>query len=152
MADFTDLMRRKQRLTDEIERREQAYGRLESDGRQADADLARFVSELQFMEHHRQILASSVDSLELELGQIQSQYGESASALTQLTDEFETLLEIERSSLQECIDQTVGCPGCGCPADGLTWTWVEFFNTARVSGWRAVCPACRADVEFFEVE
>ena len=53
MADFADMMRHKLRLGHEIEQRIQAHGRLEHEGRVAEADLARLVFELQTMEHQQ---------------------------------------------------------------------------------------------------
>ena len=152
MAEFADMMRRKLQLGHEIEQRIQAHGRLEHDGRQAEADLARLVSELQTMDHHRQRLEPRVESLRAELLQIQGEYTEGASVLTSLTAEHQALAAAERDSLQKCVAQTEECPGCGRPAEQLMWTWVEFFDAARVSGWRAVCPDCREDVAFFSVE
>jgi len=152
VAEFADMMRRKLRLGHEIEQRIQAHGRLEHDGWRAEADLARLVSELQVMDHHRQRLESRAESLRAELLQIQGEYTEGASVLTALTAEHQALAAAERDSLQECVDQTEDCPGCGRPAEQLTWTWVELFGAGRVSGWRAVCPDCREDVAFFSVE
>ncbi len=149
---LADLMRRKLRLGHEIEQRLQAHSRLEHDGRRTEADLARLVSDLQVMDHHRQRLEARAESLRAELQQIQGEYAEGASALSALTAEHQSLAESERRSLQDCIGQTEDCPGCGRTANQLTWTWVEFFEAGRVSGWRAVCPDCREDVAFFSVE
>ena len=152
MAEFADMMRHKLRLGHEIEQRIQAHGRLEHEGRVAEADLARLVSDPQTMEHHRQRLETRAESLCAELQQIQGEYIEGASVLTALTAEHQALVAAERRSLQECMGQTEGCSGCGRPSEQLTWTWVELFGAGRVSGWRAVCPECREDVAFFSVE
>ena len=152
MESFGESMRRKRQMVDEIERRRQAHGRLERGGQQTEAELTCLESDLQSMEHHRQRLETRVDSLKAKLGQVHPQSSKSASALTELTNEFEALMELERQSMQKCIDLTKSCFGCGLPAHQLTWTWVEFFDARRVSGWRAVCLTCQDDVAFFEVE
>ncbi len=152
MEGFADLMRRKLQLSDEIERRRRTQGQLEHDGSKAETDLAHWQTELQAIDHHKQRLESKMNNLQAEIHQIEAKYAENASILCALTGEHEALASIEGQSVQEYIDQTEACPGCGHAADGLTWTWVEFFDAGRVSGWRAVCPDCRDDVAFFEVE